>query len=188
MYTNGGLSQYTCATLSPDCRRLAAGCEASAVKSWQLYPGEGEEGEGEHGSASRDLEDGPDRILLGCDWISPSGSSPPGGRLASPGGCRTLVGHGGPVYGCSFVGGPASSSSSSSSSRMHHLLSAGEDCSMRIWEVGERGGGRCRAVYRGHAYPIWCLDVDRLGINIVTGESALSIHGLRCCGSFKRDN
>jgi hypothetical protein len=27
-----------------------------------------------------------------------------------------------------------------------------------------------RAVYQGHTYPVWCLDIDRLGTNAVTGQ------------------
>ncbi|CAB4066977.1 TAF5 [Lepeophtheirus salmonis] len=47
------------------------------------------------------------------------------------------------------------------------LLGHSEDTSMRLWETST---GANKVVYSGHSYPVWCVDVDRLGYNIVTGS------------------
>ena len=147
---------------------------------WDLYPSEG----ADYAVAVRGGR-GDGAMLLGCDRLD----SRPAAAAASTtteddgdagvNGCRTLVGHGGPVFGVAFVEQRGGDS--------RHLLSAGEDCSMRIWEVAgaARGGGKsCRAVYRGHAYPIWCMDVDRLGINVITGELVVLPNLLQTCSSI----
>ena len=38
---------------------------------------------------------------------------------------------------------------------------------MRLWD---HETGTNLAVYKGHTYPVWCLDIDRLGVNAVTGS------------------
>ncbi len=83
---------------------------------------------------------------------------------------RRLIGHSEPVYCVAFVGGVNSDVQPLSANQLPHLLSAGGDCTMRIWDL--RDTGCARAVYRGHTYPIWAMDVDRLGIYTVTGEYA----------------
>ena len=37
---------------------------------------------------------------------------------------------------------------------------------MRLWDVS----GYNVAVYKGHSYPVWSVDVDRIGVNAVTGN------------------
>ena len=51
-----------------------------------------------------------------------------------------LLGHFGPVYGTCF------------NATGQHLLSASEDCCVRLWDVQKH---RCLVCYRGHAYPVW---------------------------------
>jgi len=65
-----------------------------------------------------------------------------------------LLGHSGPVYGLCF------------SPRVNILLSVSADTTMRAWDTVT---GVNRALYRGHSYPIWALDVDNMGWNIATG-------------------
>ena len=45
-------------------------------------------------------------------------------------------------------------------------MSVSRDKSMRLWNVLENNN---ISVYKGHTYPVWSVDVDRLGVNVVTG-------------------
>ncbi|KDR11498.1 TAF5-like RNA polymerase II p300/CBP-associated factor-associated factor 65 kDa subunit 5L [Zootermopsis nevadensis] len=47
------------------------------------------------------------------------------------------------------------------------LVSVAHDTTMRVWRMDDFS---CVAVYRGHNYPIWCVDVSTLGLYFATGS------------------
>ncbi|XP_023722645.1 TAF5-like RNA polymerase II p300/CBP-associated factor-associated factor 65 kDa subunit 5L isoform X4 [Cryptotermes secundus] len=66
----------------------------------------------------------------------------------------SLRGHSGPVQGIAqFPDGL--------------LVSVSHDTTMRAWNKDDLS---CAAVYRGHNYPIWCVDVSTLGLYVATGS------------------
>jgi WD40 repeat protein len=100
-------------------------------------------------------------------WDLKGVSVPPSRSPVQPGcadrdDCVRLVGHAGPVYDVGFVPGNSK-----------YLLSCSEDTSMRLWDITAGTHSSNLVVYQGHTYPVWCLAVDRLGLNIVTGTSML---------------
>lgn len=86
----------------------------------------------------------PSVIKLGCDDILDLT------RTKS-----VLRGHNGPVYDVAFLG-------------PKYLMSVSEDTSMRLWDVET---GLNKAIYQGHTYPVWSVDTDRVGVNVVTGKT-----------------
>jgi transcription initiation factor TFIID subunit 5 len=58
------------------------------------------------------------------------------------------------VYGLAFIPGT------------DFLISCSEDTTLRAWDYKS---GVNKALYRGHTYPVWSVDVDRLGLSIATG-------------------
>ena len=87
---------------------------------------------------------------------------------------KCLVGHRGPVYSVGYM-----------PNNTDYLLSCGEDTTLRIWDVESQSN---KAVYEGHSYPVWCLDVDRLGIYVATGRhssNALNLSSDRYIILFK---
>jgi transcription initiation factor TFIID subunit 5 len=58
------------------------------------------------------------------------------------------------VYGLAFIPGT------------DFLISCSEDTTLRAWDCKS---GVNKALYRGHTYPVWSVDVDRLGLSIATG-------------------
>jgi len=146
---------YTCASLASGCRVLVAGSERSVAEVWGAFP----RVDSQNGALRRR------RIRLGCDQLGEGLSEEvdESNELEAPRGDRVqLVGHSGPVLAVRFLpGGP--------DNEPWRALTAGEDCQMRLWESAN-GFATTLASYRGHAYPVWCLDVDRLGVNVVTGS------------------
>ena len=66
-----------------------------------------------------------------------------------------LRGHSGPVYDVSYT------------AQGRYLMSVSEDTTMRLWDLKS---GVNKAIYHGHSYPIWSVDADRVGFNLVTGQ------------------
>ncbi|XP_075218508.1 TAF5-like RNA polymerase II p300/CBP-associated factor-associated factor 65 kDa subunit 5L isoform X2 [Lycorma delicatula] len=66
-----------------------------------------------------------------------------------------LRGHCGPVYDTAFL------------TEADVVLSVSHDTDMRAWKLGDYS---CAAVYKGHTYPVWCVDVGLLGLHIATGS------------------
>lgn len=56
---------------------------------------------------------------------------------------------------------------------MHHplLYSVSKDGNMRCWRPEDLG---CIAVYKGHRYPIWCVDESPAGMYLATGSKDLT--------------
>ena len=79
---------------------------------------------------------------------------------------KVLLGHSGAVYDVSFIPNKCLRES------RELLLSVSRDKTMRLWNVSEN----CNvSVYKGHTYPIWSVDVDKLGVNVVTGMVEISV-------------
>ena len=57
------------------------------------------------------------------------------------------------------------------SSRHSVLLSVSKDHTMRLWKSSNY---ECAAIYRGHNYPIWCVDESPLGFYVATGARDLT--------------
>ncbi|XP_069684666.1 TAF5-like RNA polymerase II p300/CBP-associated factor-associated factor 65 kDa subunit 5L isoform X2 [Periplaneta americana] len=47
------------------------------------------------------------------------------------------------------------------------LVSVSHDTTMRAWRMDDLS---CAAIYRGHNYPIWCVDMSTLGVYVATGS------------------
>ena len=174
-------------TISPDARLLSATTEDSAVHVWSLLPqSEADDSEEKFAPTSASSASVPcgdqgsrlcpgqlrshQKLLLGCDFgdeekeeEEDEGAGEEAVELF--GDSRTLRGHAGPVFASTFV--PASSASASTTWTGRHLLSCSEDTTLRIWDLETLTN---KAVYQGHTYPVWCLDVDRLGTNAVSGS------------------
>lgn len=88
------------------------------------------------------------QVHLACDVSgSPELSRPDSNTVC-------LRGHSGPVQGIAqFPNGL--------------LVSVSHDATMRAWRKDDLS---CAAVYRGHNYPIWCVDVSTLGLYVATGS------------------
>jgi len=157
-------STGTCAaTVSKDATFLATGNEDSSVEVWDLLP-----------APSPTLPPPPNlasALPLGAlssgdlaekeDDERTDETASRRNRTCSRKNRRILRGHSGPVYGVAFVpsGGGVGKSG--------QLVSVSGDKTMRLWDFEQ---GCNLAIYKGHSYPVWCLDVDRLGVNIATGS------------------
>lgn len=185
----------TSSTISQDASLLAAGSEGSTVEVWNLLPETLER----LSAANSEYEDNlgaqkinslveqqrrRDEIILGCDrriWKAKKKKI----RLKSEN-CQedsdqeseeeaaeeanlqkvemcSLYGHRGPVYGVEFMCGAMDQPREPPT----HLLSVSEDTTMRLWDLKSRSN---KAIYHGHSYPVWCLSVDALAINVATGK------------------
>jgi transcription initiation factor TFIID subunit 5 len=141
---------------------MAVGGEDSSIQLWNLFP---QTGSNRFSSADNDrLDDNPvSRVGLACRRSDspildshPSSNNISSSDTFSRNNCM-MRGHSGPVYGLAFIPGT------------NYLVSCGEDTTMRAWDYTM---GVNKALYRGHSYPIWSVDSDRLGLNIATGKSA----------------
>ncbi|TRY74442.1 hypothetical protein TCAL_01301 [Tigriopus californicus] len=171
-------AHLTCSTLSSDVQFLAAGSEHSGLYVWPLQPSSTKTDDSngpikdEPGSSSVNSNNSP-------SWSSCQISSECEERTRSTfdsNGASRLLGHVGVVYDCAFLRRRDqhcfrdqydASGGVSSQLPSEYLLSAGEDASMRLWDLSS---GQTRVIFQGHSYPIWSMDIDRLGINIVTGS------------------
>ena len=148
-----------CARISGDSCHLATGGEDSSIDLWDLLPKAGES------SGVAGSED---------EYKSPNSSSqlPLGSqrnfRDKPVKNRKTFRGHSGPVYDLAFLGDETKHGHlcQRTKSGKSHLLSVSGDKTMRLWHLKT---GSNLAVYRGHSYPIWCIDVERMGLNIITG-------------------
>lgn len=64
-----------------------------------------------------------------------------------------LIGHSGPVYGVSV------------SIDEKWLLSCSQDCTIRLWSIGEK---TLMSIFHGHSYPIWQVKFSPLGAYFVS--------------------
>uniref|UniRef100_A0A1A7YQB2 TAF5-like RNA polymerase II, p300/CBP-associated factor (PCAF)-associated factor n=1 Tax=Iconisemion striatum TaxID=60296 RepID=A0A1A7YQB2_9TELE len=120
------------AEVSPDSRLLAAGFDSSTVKLWSLR--------------ARKLKAKPhqadvSRIHLACDILEEEVDE----EDSSGSEIKTLRGHNGSVYRTTFLTDSSG------------LLSCSEDTTIRYWDLGSFTN---TALYQGHAYPVWDLDVS----------------------------
>ena len=138
---------------------MAVGSEDSSIQLWNLFP--------ETSSSDRDglddrlNENAASSVGLGCrpktsDNVVGGGGHPSLNNFSGDidRNNRVLRGHSGPVYGLAFIPGTK------------FLVSCSEDTTMRAWDYTT---GVNRALFRGHTYPVWSVDCDRLGLNIATG-------------------
>lgn len=159
-------AHLTCSTLSSDAQFLAAGSEHSGLYIWPLQPS----------SIQTDVSNGSIKEEPGLglnsmntpSWTSSQISSGPRSQNESDSEALRLLGHVGVVYDCAFLRRRGQSEGCEMSANpSEYLLSAGEDATMRLWDLSS---GQTRVIFKGHSYPIWSMDIDRLGINIVTGS------------------
>lgn len=147
-------SSVTSARISFDGCHLTVGSEDSSIQLWNLFP--------EHSDSNRTCENFASGVGLACRPNPLSSSSSSDSQFSSSSNfsdmrtnCRSVLrGHSGPVYGLAYVPGT------------DFLISCSEDTTMRAWDISS---GVNRALFRGHNYPVWSVDVDRLGLNIATG-------------------
>lgn len=142
-------SNIVCGSISPEANLLVTGCEDSSLISWDLVPLQNGEVR-----IPVDLDRDPAAIRLGCDDNHEEVS-----RVAEK---RAIFrGHSGPVYGATFM------------ARAPYVMSVSEDTTMRLFDLQS---GLNKAVYQGHSYPIWSVDSDRVGVNVVTGKIAFDAY------------
>lgn len=51
------------------------------------------------------------------------------------------------------------------------IYSVSKDSTMRCWRAENL---QCAAIYRGHRYPIWCMDESPVGMYVATGSKDLT--------------
>ena len=129
---------------------------------WDLLPNSSTSDHQQINSSGHATYNPPSDIPLGCDrnqsCLSRLRSNP---NSDSNSNRKILLGHSGSVYDLSFVPNICQKAPKDL------LLSVSRDKTMRLWNVSENVN---ISVYKGHTYPIWSLDVDRLGVNVVTGK------------------
>ncbi|KTF96393.1 hypothetical protein cypCar_00033889 [Cyprinus carpio] len=130
------------AEVSADSRLLAAGFDNSAVKLWSLR--------------ARKLKAGPHRvdvskIRLACDVLEEEADD----EDASGSEIKTLRAHSGPVYRTAFLTDGSG------------LLSCSEDSTVRFWDLNSFTN---TVLYRGHAYPVWDMDVSPCSLYFSTAS------------------
>lgn len=154
----------TCSRTNDDSRLLVCGFEDSLIKLWHLTPPK---------NTVTTIEASQEQFfsdsLLFCDFLkgdNNKGSSLDenedeeenkniGGRHISGGEFCTLRGHRGTVFDTAFT--HCSS----------YLFSVGDDAIMRLWDLEQQ---RTIALYQGHHYPVWCLDIAPQTVYIATGS------------------
>ncbi|XP_057187440.1 TAF5-like RNA polymerase II p300/CBP-associated factor-associated factor 65 kDa subunit 5L isoform X1 [Triplophysa rosa] len=130
------------AEVSADSRLLAAGFDNSAVKLWSLR--------------ARKLKVGPhkadvSKIRLACDLLEEEADD----EDASGSEIKTLRAHSGPVYRTAFLTDGSG------------LLSCSEDSTVRFWDLNSFTN---TVLYRGHAYPVWDVDVSPCSLYFATAS------------------
>jgi len=152
---NNSFSNIQCATLSTDASMLVTGCQDSSLISWDLLPPSTPRQSTNPNevilSTNSNKNDDPSTIRLGCDDTPDDNNDTNSQDLKAK---TILRGHSGPIYDTAFM------------PRSNYVLSVSEDTTMRLWDLQS---GLNRAIYQGHSYPIWSVDSDRVGVNIVTG-------------------
>jgi WD40 repeat protein len=142
-----------CAAISQNAQILATGCDDSSLVLWDLLPNNHHNNSAaaskSHFCFDDELDD-PSAIRLGCDLEDKFVGSRGSKKRSS-----ILRGHSGPVYDVTFM------------ARTKYLMSVSEDTTARLWDLET---GLNKAIFQGHAYPIWSVDSDRLGVNIATGK------------------
>ena len=136
-------SSLTSAALSGDGSLAIGGFADSAIRVWDMYGKDDEE---------EQQDDVPD---LSSAFPRPSHRPLP--SVSSTSSCVSLIGHSGPVYGCSLS--PDSS----------FLLSGSEDSSIRLWDLPT---GRNLVAYRGHSFPVWDVAFSPLGYHFASAAQS----------------
>ncbi|CAH1105872.1 unnamed protein product [Psylliodes chrysocephalus] len=129
-------ANYTvcCAEITEDSSMVAVGFNDSIVKVWTLVPQKLKSMK-----SSEQLED----VNIEADDVLVRMMDERSGET-----CRTLCGHGGPVYSVSF------------SPDRTLLLSCSEDSTIRLWSLQI---WTCLVVYKGHMFPVWDVKFSPLG-------------------------
>ena len=134
---------------------LVTGCQDSSLISWDLLPPSTPRQSTTPNevilSTNSNTNNDPSTIRLGCDDTPDDNNDTNSQDLKAK---TILRGHSGPIYDTAFM------------PRSNYVLSVSEDTTMRLWDLQS---GLNRAIYQGHSYPIWAVDSDRVGVNIVTG-------------------
>ncbi|XP_049426977.1 TAF5-like RNA polymerase II p300/CBP-associated factor-associated factor 65 kDa subunit 5L [Epinephelus fuscoguttatus] len=130
------------AEVSADSRLLAAGFDSSTVKLWSLR--------------ARKLKAKPHQadvslIRLACDVLEEEVDEEDscGSEI------KTLRGHSGPVFRTAFLTDSSG------------LLSCSEDTTIRYWDLGSFTN---TALYQGHVYPVWDVDVSPCSLYFASGS------------------
>ena len=155
-------SATTSASISDDFCLMALGCEDSSVSVWDLLPSSStldnqliHPSEPVYYNPPADIPLGYDRNQSCHSRLKLENNSDLSSKR------KIMLGHSGPVYDVAFVPNICQKESK------NLLLSVSRDKTMRLWNVSETAN---ISVYKGHTYPIWSVDVDRIGANIITGK------------------
>ena len=143
-------SNIICGTISDDSSLLLTGCEDSSLIAWDLAP---ENHKQAQAPGPLDQAD-PSIIKLGCDDDDENVDKVRDRKKS------IFRGHSGPIYDLAFT------------ARSKYLMSVSEDTTMRLWDLSN---GVNKAIYQGHSYPIWSVDSDSVGDNLVTGKFPFEI-------------
>ena len=160
-------SSSTSVSISPDFSLMALGCEDSSVTVWDLLPSSSILENQSIVGANQEYYNPVCDLPLGCDRNQTIEERLQSSKhTESNSNKKVLLGHSGAVYDVSFIPNKCLRES------RDLLLSVSRDKTMRLWNVSEN----CNvSVYKGHTYPIWSVDVDKLGVNVVTGIVEISV-------------
>ena len=154
-------SATTSVSISQDFSLMALGCEDSSVTVWDLLPESSTLDNQSIVGSDQEYYNPVSDLPLGCDRNEKVQERlQVNKRSESKSNKKVLLGHSGAVYDLSFVPNTCQKESKDL------LVSVSRDKSMRLWNVLENNN---ISVYKGHTYPVWSVDVDRLGVNVVTG-------------------
>lgn len=133
------LHTVTCAEIAEDSSLIAIGFSNSIVKVWTLTPIKLREIKS--AEQLNDIDSEVDDVLVRMMDDEKSNVS------------KILLGHTGPVYGCSFTFDRTL------------LLSCSEDCTIRLWSLQT---WTCLVVYKGHLNPVWDVKFSPHGYYFVS--------------------
>lgn len=134
-----------CANIDSKCKLLFGGFSNSEIRIW---------GVGRH-QIKKKPNPNISKIELACN-ISPCEDIRDNFVDNSLG--IALRGHTGPIQALNLI---------ESADTEGVLVSVSQDSTIRAWRMSDYS---CAAIYRGHNYPVWCLDVAKHGVYMATGS------------------
>ncbi|XP_071958394.1 TAF5-like RNA polymerase II p300/CBP-associated factor-associated factor 65 kDa subunit 5L isoform X2 [Antedon mediterranea] len=133
--------RLACTSLSHDAQLLCGGFENSSLQVWSLTSKKLKRQQ-----RAADVS----KIHVAGEFIEEKLEAESVGSDS-----KTLRGHSGPVYDCTFL------------KNSNLLLSCSEDSTVRSWDLNTYTN---TSSYKGHNYPVWCIDSGPMGIYFATGS------------------
>ncbi|XP_077289169.1 protein will decrease acetylation-like isoform X2 [Arctopsyche grandis] len=141
-------SNTICATIDSECKKLICGLSNSEIRMWGI--------EGNIMDEQTNVNSNISRVSLACNLEQDEEPVEEIDFDPSAGIC--LRGHSGPVQALKLI---------ETADKCGVLVSCSQDTSIRAWRMSDKS---CAAIYRGHNYPVWCLDVAKHGVYMASGS------------------